>query len=155
MTVQPGERPCLMAQGKESPASFACQHAPLCQVSCGLVYSDRFLLTWTMYACTRFCHYCEILCLWIWTQIPRVHSSVVRAADCRSASPWFNSWFTFVIGSDTLTNPTTFKHFLIFETFFLFFSFFLNIFFLIFSFFKKHFLIFETFFLFFSFFQFF
>ena len=31
-----------MAQGEESPASFACQHAPLCQVSCGLVYSDRF-----------------------------------------------------------------------------------------------------------------
>ena len=27
----------------------------------------------------------------IWTQIPRVHSSVVRAADCRSAGPWFNS----------------------------------------------------------------
>ena len=55
-------------------------------------------------------HYCAILCLLIWTQIPRVHSSVVRAADCRSAGPWFNSgwrsWFTFVTGSDNLTNPT-------------------------------------------------
>ena len=55
-------------------------------------------------------HYCAILWLLIWTQIPRVHSSVVRAADCRSAGPWFNSgwrsWFTFVTGSDSLTNPT-------------------------------------------------
>ena len=30
-------------------------NTPHCQVSCGLVCSDRFLLTWTMYACTRFC----------------------------------------------------------------------------------------------------
>ena len=56
-------------------------------------------------------HYCAILWLLIWTQIPRVHSSVVRAADCRSAGPWFSSgwrsWFiTFVTGSDNLTNPT-------------------------------------------------
>ena len=55
-------------------------------------------------------HYCAILWLFIWTQIPRVHSSVVRAADCRSAGLWFNSgwrsWFTFVTGSDNLTNPT-------------------------------------------------
>ena len=33
----------------------------------------------------------------LWT---RVHSPVVRAADCRSAGPWFNSgwrsWFTFM-----------------------------------------------------------
>ena len=55
-------------------------------------------------------HCCAILCSLIWTQIPRVHSSVVGAVDCRSASPWFNSgwrsWFTFVTGSDSLTNPT-------------------------------------------------
>ena len=55
-------------------------------------------------------HNCAILWLLIWTQIPRVHSSVVRAADCRSAGPWFNSgwrsWSTFVTGSDNLTNPT-------------------------------------------------
>ena len=37
-----------------------------------------------------------------------VHSPVVRAADCRSAGPWFNSgWrtlFTFVTWYDKLTN---------------------------------------------------
>ena len=48
--------------------------------------------------------------LWslLWTQISRVHSSVVRAADCRSAGPCFKSgrrsWFTFVTGSGNLTN---------------------------------------------------
>ena len=38
-----------------------------------------------------------------------VHSSVVRAADCRSACPWFNSgwrsWFTFMTWSSKLTIP--------------------------------------------------
>ena len=41
-------------------------------------------------------------------KISRVHSPVVKAADCRSAGPWFNSgrwtWFTFVTWSDKLTN---------------------------------------------------
>ena len=50
------------------------------------------------------------LWLLLWTQIPRVHSSVVRAADCRSAGPWFNSgwrsWFTLVTVCDNLTNQT-------------------------------------------------
>ena len=45
-----------------------------------------------------------------WLQIPWVHSPVVRAADCRSAGPWFNSgwrsWFIFMTGSDNLTNQT-------------------------------------------------
>ena len=45
----------------------------------------------------------------IWTQISRVHSTVVKAADCRSAGPWFNSgWrtlFTFMTWYDKLTNP--------------------------------------------------
>ena len=45
----------------------------------------------------------------IWTQISRVHSPVVKAADCRSAGPWFNSrWrtlFTFMTWYDKLTNP--------------------------------------------------
>ena len=44
----------------------------------------------------------------IWTQISRVHSPVVKAADCRSAGPWFNSgWrtlFTFVTWYEKLTN---------------------------------------------------
>ena len=44
----------------------------------------------------------------ICTQISRVHSPVVKAADCRSAGPWFNSgWrtlFTFVTWYDNLTN---------------------------------------------------
>ena len=44
----------------------------------------------------------------LWTQNLRVHSSMVRAADCRSAGPWSNSgwmsWFIFMTGSDNLTN---------------------------------------------------
>ena len=44
----------------------------------------------------------------LWIQNPRVHSPVVRAADCRSAGPWFNSgwrsWFIFMTGSDNLMN---------------------------------------------------
>ena len=43
-------------------------------------------------------------------KISRVHSPVVKAADCRSAGPWFNSgrrtWFTFMTWSDKLTNHT-------------------------------------------------
>ena len=43
----------------------------------------------------------------IWTQISKVHSPVVKAADCRSAGPWFKSgWgtlFTFVTWYDKLT----------------------------------------------------
>ena len=39
-----------------------------------------------------------------------MHGSVIGAVDCRSTGPWFNSgwrsWFTFVTGSDNLTNPT-------------------------------------------------
>ena len=46
--------------------------------------------------------------LLLWIQDPRVHSSMVRAADCRSAGPWFNSgwrsWFIFMTGSDNLMN---------------------------------------------------
>ena len=55
-------------------------------------------------------HCSAYLWLLLWTQNPRVHSSMVRAADCRSAGPWFNSgwksWFSFVTGSDNLTNQT-------------------------------------------------
>ena len=43
-----------------------------------------------------------------WIQNLRVHSSMVRAADCRSAGPWSNSgwksWFIFMTGSDNLMN---------------------------------------------------
>ena len=55
------------------------------------------------------------ICRWwswllLWIQNARVHSPVVGAADCKSAGPWFNSgwrsWFTFVTGSDNLTNQT-------------------------------------------------
>ena len=45
-------------------------------------------------------YYCADLCWLLWTQ---VHGSVVRAVDCRSAGPWFNSgwrsWFTFMTWS--------------------------------------------------------
>ena len=53
---------------------------------------------------TELCQYSEYR---IWTQISRVHSPVVKAADCRSAGPWFNSgrrtWFIFVTWYDKLT----------------------------------------------------
>ena len=46
------------------------------------------------------------LCSLLWTQIRG--SFMVRAADCRSAGPWFNSgwmsWFIFVTRSDNLMN---------------------------------------------------
>ena len=68
---------------------------------------------------------CADLCLLLWTRqdrerfyvssatmvikISMVHSPVVKAADCRSAGPWFNSgrrtWFTFMTWYDKLTNP--------------------------------------------------
>ena len=48
---------------------------------------------------------CANLCWLLWT---RVHGSVVRAVDCRSAGPWFNSgwksWFTFMTCSDNPMN---------------------------------------------------
>ena len=54
---------------------------------------------------TELCQYTEYR---IRTQISRVHSPLVRAADCRSAGPWFNSgWrtlFTFVTWYAKLTN---------------------------------------------------
>ena len=60
----------------------------------------------TMVINTELCQYNEYQ---IWTQISRVHSPVVKAADCRSAGPWFNSgwrtWFTFMTWYDKLTNP--------------------------------------------------
>ena len=62
---------------------------------------------WYAFVC-QLIHCCANLWLFLWTQISRVHSSVVRAADCRSAGPWFKSgrrsWFTFVTGSGILTN---------------------------------------------------
>ena len=46
----------------------------------------------------------------LWTQ---VHGSVVRAVDCRSAGPWFDSgwrsWFTFMTCSDNPQSPITRK----------------------------------------------
>ena len=52
--------------------------------------------------------------LLLWKQNPRVHGSMVRAADCRSAGPWFNfgwrSWFIFMTGSDNLMNHPAQRH---------------------------------------------
>ena len=60
----------------------------------------------TMVIKTELCQYTEYR---IRTQFSRVHSPVVKAADCRSAGPWFNSgWrtlFTFETWYDKLTNP--------------------------------------------------
>ena len=50
--------------------------------------------TWWLISC------CADLCWLLWT---RLYGSVVRAVDCRSAGPWFNSgwksWFTFMTWS--------------------------------------------------------
>ena len=57
-------------------------------------------------SCTRAWYTDDGRCLFLWIQI-RV-GIVVRAADCRSAGPWFNSgwmsWFIFMTGSDNLMN---------------------------------------------------
>ena len=53
---------------------------------------------WLIYSCAD-------LCWLLWT---RLYGSVVRAVDCRSAGPWFNSgwksWFTFMTCSDNPMN---------------------------------------------------
>ena len=122
--------PWLKSQRKEFPASATCSIASCCLVCSGLHvrYTEAFngshchvnLWLWywtrqdrerfyvssaTMVIKTELCQYTEYR---IWTQISRVHSPVVKAADCRSAGPWFNSgwrtWFTFVTWYDKLTN---------------------------------------------------
>ena len=63
--------------------------------SCCLWFAVSSL--WLIYLCAN-------LCLLLWT---RVHGSVVRAVDCKSAGPWFNSgwrsWFTFMTWSSNQT----------------------------------------------------
>ena len=66
--------------------------------------ADLWLLLWTRQDRERF--YVSSATMVI--KISRVHSPVVKAADCRSAGPWFNSerrtWFIFVTWYDKLTN---------------------------------------------------
>ena len=83
-------------------------------------YVNLWLLFWTrqdrerfyvssaiMVIKTELCQFTEHR---IWTQVSRVRSPVVKAADCRSAGPRFKSgrrtWFTFVTWYDKLTNHT-------------------------------------------------
>ena len=87
-------------------------------VSYGLVCSDRspFLsafwpyLEHTWYSVLVHVPGTQMVFVVVLDTDPGVHSSVVRAADCRSAGPWFNSgwrsWFSFVTGSDNLTKQT-------------------------------------------------
>ena len=83
-----------MAQGKES--SVICMSARLHRDKCLAVLSlsvmiSGCLFTWWLISC------CADLCWLLWTQL---YGSVVRAVDCRSGGPWFNSgwksWFTFM-----------------------------------------------------------
>ena len=66
--------------------------------------ADLWLLLWTRQDRERF--YVSSATMVI--KISRVHSPVVKAADCRSAGPWFNSrWrscVAFVTWYETLTN---------------------------------------------------
>ena len=91
-----------------------CQHSQVTDRACWLKKEIPFLDMNNVCLCAfvwQLIHYCANLWLLLWTQISRVHSSVVRAADCRSAGPWFNSrgrsWFTSVTWSNNLTSPTT------------------------------------------------
>ena len=97
MTAQSGERPCLMAQGKRV-SSVICMSARSIVTSVLLfslsVMISGCLFTWWLISC------CADLCWLLWTQW---YGSVVRAVDCRSAGPWFDSgwksWFTFMTWS--------------------------------------------------------
>ena len=80
------------------------------QVSCGFVCSYRFLLLVMINGYLRkfawwLIYYGANLCWLLWTL---VHDSVVRAVECRSGGPWFNSgwrsWFTFMTCSDNPMN---------------------------------------------------
>ena len=127
-----------MKQGKEFPASSTCSIVSCCLVCSGLHarYTDAFNGSYnSLLDMNNVCwyvlvrqlpHCCADLWLLIWTRqdreglsvssatmvikISRVHSPVVKAADRRSAGPWFTSgrrsWFTFVTWSDELTNHT-------------------------------------------------
>ena len=127
----------LKTQVKEFPASSACfmvSHVVLCVLGCTratLIHStvltnslsdmnnvSLYVSVWKLSYC------CADLWLLLWTRqdrerffvssatmvikISRVHSPVVKAADCRSAGPWFNSgWrscIAFVTWYDKLTN---------------------------------------------------
>ena len=102
-----------MAQDSEpSPASSSCQHVVLCVLTDSLSFlrSDLilehtwysvlvhasvhrwwiWLLLWIRQGLEKFCVSSTTMVIKteLWT---RVHSPVVRAADCRSAGPWFNS----------------------------------------------------------------
>ena len=97
-----------MAQGKESPASLhvSTPHCVKClMVSC--VSTDSLL--WYSVLVHVLSTQMVIVCWILWKQLR--DSSVVRAADCRSPGPWFNSrwrsWFTFMTCSDNLTNQIT------------------------------------------------
>ena len=78
------------ATGKEFPASSTQQHVTLRLVVLSfLTVSLSDMNNVSLYVLAQQLIHCLYLSLW--TQNPRVHSPVVRAADCRSAGPWFNS----------------------------------------------------------------
>ena len=120
------------SRGKSSHASSACSISSCCLVCSGMHarYTDVFNVFLSIPFWCGWCEAsgntgCELVTgqswnngcyglyrwwswLLLWIQNPRVHSSMVRAADCRSAGPWFNSgwrsWFIFMTGSDNLMN---------------------------------------------------
>ena len=103
----------VLGSRKTAPSVIHTVARTSCQVSCGFVCSCRFPLFVMINGCLcKFAWwlicYCADICLLLWTKISRVHSSVDRAADCRSAGPWFNSgwksWFTFMTCSDNPMN---------------------------------------------------
>ena len=85
-----------LAQGKES--SVICMSARsivtsvLC-ISLSVMISGCLFTCWLISCCAD-------LCWLLWTQL---YGSVVRAVDCRSAGPWFDSswksWFKFMTWS--------------------------------------------------------
>ena len=88
---------------------FRHEQCELVRVPCGsclIAVADLWSLLWTRQDRERF--YVSSATMVI--KISRVHSPVVKAADCSSAGPWFNSgWkscIAFMTWSDKLTNHT-------------------------------------------------
>ena len=87
-------RPWLKEKSLQCHLHVSTLHRDKCLVVSLLVLISGCLFTCWLISC------CADLCWLLWTQL---YGSVVRAVDCRSAGPWFDSgwksWFTFMTWS--------------------------------------------------------
>ena len=88
-----------MAQGKESSVICMSARSIVTSVLLFCVFSLLVMISGCLFTCWLI-SCCADLCWLLWTQL---YGSVVRAVDCRSAGPWFDSgwksWFTFMTWS--------------------------------------------------------